>query len=86
MKSFVCVLVACVALAVCAQSSEAAVRRTVVRGPLGLRRTVVREVVAPQAVLAPQAVIVRQRAVIAQPQAIIVPQQSYGQQSLILVR
>ena len=83
MKSICLAVVAFVGLALSAQVSEAAVRRTVVRGPLGLRRTVVREVVAPQAL------IVRPQAIIAhpQPQAIIVPQQSvYGAQPLILVR
>lgn len=82
MKSICLAVVAFVGLLVAAQESEAAVRRTVVRGPLGFRRTVVREVVAPQAL------IVRPQAIIAhpQPQAIIVPQQTYGAQQLILVR
>jgi hypothetical protein len=86
MKSFVALL--CLVLCVlCAAPVFAApvVRRTVVRGPLGFRRTVVREVVAPQALIVrPHA-----QAIIAhpQPQAIIVPQQSvYGAQPLILVR
>ena len=83
MKAICLAVVAFVGLLVAAQESEAAVRRTVVRGPLGLRRTVVREVVAPQALIVrPHA-----QAIIAQPQAIIVPQQSvYGAQQLILVR
>lgn len=84
MKSICLAVVAFVGLLVAAQESEAAVRRTVVRGPLGFRRTVVREVVAPQALIVrPHA-----QAIIAhpQPQAIIVPQQTYGAQQLILVR
>ena len=82
MKSICLAVVAFVGLVLAAHVSEAAVRRTVVRGPLGFRRTVVREVVAPQAL------IVRPQAIIAhpQPQAIIVPQQTYGAQQLILVR
>jgi hypothetical protein len=85
MKALCLSVVAFVGLVLAAQVSEAAVRRTVVRGPLGFRRTVVREVVAPQALIVrPHA-----QAIIAhpQPQAIIVPQQSvYGAQPLILVR
>ena len=83
MKSICLAVVALLGALLVSADAEAAVRRTVVRGPLGFRRTVVREVVAPQAL------IVRPQAIIAhpQPQAIIVPQQSvYGAQPLILVR
>jgi hypothetical protein len=70
MKSFVALL--CLVLCVlCAAPVFAApvVRRTVVRGPLGFRRTVVRE-----QIVAPQAVILHRPAAILAPQ-VIVPQQ-----------
>lgn len=84
MKSLCLAVVALLGALVVSADAEAAVRRTVVRGPLGFRRTVVREVVAPQALIVrPHA-----QAIIAhpQPQAIILPQQTYGAQPLILVR